>query len=344
MIPCGVYAVPAAPGLHTLTQPDGTAFMARQWGDENLHGWETADGVTIVLDDRLKVWTYAEHAADGRLVSSAKIVGTERLPQGWPRRLRPGPADIGLEKRRLSRESKQRAAAPQEVTEGLAPFAVAPTGTGNVPVFLINFSNTTTAYTPSAFDTLLFGNGNNSMKDYYAEVSYGAFTVSAGPGGVAGWYTAVNTHNYYGQNDASGNDRWPGDLVYEAVAAADTAGFDFAPYDQDGDCYVDIVNIIHQGTGEEAGGPATDIWSHRWSLTGASNWGYSHFGAYTTNDDCASNPSVKVKVNDYVIQPEVLWGGQQTMGVFAHEYGHALDGLLHFTGHPCRSGPGANGH
>ena len=160
------------------------------------------------------------------------------------------------------------------------------------------------------------------MKDYYQEISYWVFSVSAGPVGVVGWYTAANGHDYYGQNDAGGNDRWPGDLVYEAVAAADGAGFDFAPYDQDGDCYVDVVNIIHQGSGEEAGGPATDIWSHRWSLNGALFWGYSHYGAYTTNDPCPGGGNIIA--NDYVIQPETLWGGQQTTGVFAHEYGHAL--------------------
>ncbi|MEF9438681.1 MAG: M6 family metalloprotease domain-containing protein, partial [Candidatus Mariimomonas ferrooxydans] len=155
------------------------------------------------------------------------------------------------------------------------------------------------------------------------EVSYGAFSVSAGPGGVVGWYTAVNTHNYYGTN-VSGFDQWPGDLVYEAVAAADAAGFNFAPYDQDGDCYVDVINIVHHGSGEEAGGsPSTDIWSHRWSLSAAQFWGRSNYGAFTTNDSDAACPGGYI-VNDYVIQPEILWGGRQTMGVFAHEYGHAL--------------------
>ena len=39
------------------------------------------------------------------------------------------------------------------------------------------------------------------MKDYYEEVSYGTFTVSSGPGGIAGWYTASKSHDYYGQNN-----------------------------------------------------------------------------------------------------------------------------------------------
>ena len=81
-----------------------------------------------------------------------------------------------------------------------------------------------------------------SMKDYYEEVSYGAFTVSAGPSGVAGWYAASKRHNYYGRNDIYGYDVHPAELVIEALQAADAAGFDFAPYDMDGDCYVDVVH------------------------------------------------------------------------------------------------------
>ena len=247
---------------------------------------------------------------DGRLVVSPWVVGRD-LPPDIQKHLRPsGRPRVDIRERKAI----QSLSTPSRV--------VSPTGTANIPVILINFSDRTTIYTAANFNTLLFGTGNNSMKDYYQEISYGVFSVSAGPGGVVGWYTAANGHDYYGQNDAGGNDRWPGDLVYEAVAAADGAGFDFAPYDQDGDCYVDVVNIIHQGSGEEAGGPATDIWSHRWSLNGALFWGYSHYGAYTTNDPCPGGGNIIA--NDYVIQPETLWGGQQTTGVFAHEYGHAL--------------------
>jgi M6 family metalloprotease-like protein len=162
------------------------------------------------------------------------------------------------------------------------------------------------------------------MKDFYEENSYGLFTVSAGPGGIVNWATAANNHDYYGTN-VSNFDQWPGTLVIEAVTAADSGGFDFAPYDQDGDCYVDVINIVHQGTGEEAGGPPTDIWSHRWNLNDALLDGRSSAGEYTTNDPCPSGGFIKV--NDYVIQPETLTPGLNdmiTIGVFAHEYGHAL--------------------
>jgi len=308
------YAVPVAPLVHSLSQHDGFEFEARQWGDERLRGWETVDGYSIVFDDDLRSWTYAVHGADGSLISSSRVVGRDSPLSDVPKSIRPiGQARLLSTLKLFSREMS--AEAPQRI--------VPSTGTASIPVILINFNDTTTTFTAEDFNTLLFGTGNYSMKDYYEEVSYGAFSVSAGPGGTVGWYQASNTHANYGTN-VGGDDAWPGDLVYEAVAAADAAGFNFAAYDQNNDCYVDVVAIVHQGSGEEASGNATDIWSHRWTLNGAKYWGRSHNGEYTTNATCTADPSQKVKVNDYIIQPETYLGGMQTMGVFAHEYGHAL--------------------
>lgn len=312
-------AVPAAPIVHILTQPDGSTFQATQWGDESLHGWETIDGYSIVFDDNLKSWTYAVQDQNGKLISSKRRVNRDPLPGNLIKHLRPSAqAQEMIPKKRLSKELQ--AAIPRKV--------VSPTGTANIPVILVNFSDTTTSYNSPNFNTLLFGTGNYSMKDYYEEVSYGAFSISAGPSGIAGWYNASNTHDYYGTDVGGlGNDAWAGDLVYEAVQAAD-ATFNFAPYDQDGDGYVDVVDIIHQGTGQEASGVSTDIWSHSWDLYSANyyfthGYGYrSHYSEYITDDKGADGSFVKI--NDYIIQPEILAGDISTMGVFAHEFGHSF--------------------
>jgi M6 family metalloprotease-like protein len=159
------------------------------------------------------------------------------------------------------------------------------------------------------------------MKNYYEEVSYGKFSVSAGPGGIAGWYTASKNHNYYGSNSNSTKYGWAGTLVREAVAAADPS-FNFAPYDLDGDCYVDVVSIVHQGLGEEsANANVSDIWSHSSTLNNEYPYN-SNAGEYTTNDVCPAGGFIRV--NAYVIQPETYSSGQSTMGVYAHEFGHAL--------------------
>jgi hypothetical protein len=88
---------------------------------------------------------------------------------------------------------------------------------------------------------------------------------------------------------------------------------------------VDAVAIIHQGTGEEQlNGLATDIWSHSWALSDAKSWNMSHYGAYTTNDTCTADPSRKVKIDNYIMQPERQDSDMVTVGVFTHEYGHVL--------------------
>ncbi|GMT46693.1 MAG: hypothetical protein IEMM0007_0259 [bacterium] len=308
-------AVVAAPVEHILRQADGTEFPARQWGDEWSHGWETEDEHTVIRDKVTGNWTYARTDGKGRLEASSRVVGIE-LPVGLKIHLRP------VEKTAL-KTPRSKAVKSVDTPQRVVP----PSGTANIPVILINFNDTTTTYNPLDFDALLFGTGNKSMKDYYEEVSYGAFSISPGPAGVVGWYTAANNHNYYGAvNDAQGRDTWPGDLVYEAVAAAD-ATVDFSAYDSDGDCYVDVVGIVHQGTGEEVGESKTDIWSNSWDLASAQYAGYSHYGAYTTGDSDAACPGGYI-VNNYIIMPELYQSTpsatQSTIGVFTHEYGHAL--------------------
>lgn len=287
MVACGVsHAVPARPGLRELSQPDGTRFQARQRGDEWFHWTETAAGHAIIKDKDTEVWYYAVQGSAGSLKSSGARVAKDKAPSS-PQKVH-SPRSAG------ARHTQA------------ATRVVSPTGTANIPVILVYFSDASPTYTPADFNSMLFGESGNTMKRHYTEMSRGTFTVSPGPvGGVLGWYQAPNTHDYY--NDDAGH---ADDLVVEAVKAADAAGVNFAPYDQNGDGKVDVVAIVHQGTGEEASGVSTDIWSHRWDLNSAGA------GAYNTNDGVA--------VNDYIIQPEKLFGGMTTFGVFSHEYGHAL--------------------
>ncbi|VAX32635.1 hypothetical protein MNBD_NITROSPIRAE02-384 [hydrothermal vent metagenome] len=307
-------AVVAAPVEQILRQADGTEFPARQWGDKWSHGWETAEGYTVVRDKVTGNWTYALTDGRGKLAASSLVVGIE-LPVGLKMQIRPS-------KNALLKTPKGKTV----ISAGTPERVVPPSGVANIPVILMNFNDTTTTYNTPDFDTLLFGTGNKSMKDYYEEVSYGAFSISPGPAGVVGWYTAANIHDYYGANDAKGWDKWPGDLVYEAVAAADAA-VDFSAYDSDGNCYVDVVGIVHQGTGEEVGESSADIWSHSWDLVSARNSGYSNYGAYTSDDSDTACPDGYI-VNDYIIMPELYQSTPSatlsTIGVFTHEYAHAL--------------------
>ena len=299
-----VFGVPA-PGIKEVhTQPDGTKVILKKWGDEWLSGYETLNGFTVVKDSN-GYWVYATLSLDGDLIPTS--IRADSPPPVWlTRGIRPV-SDLTIQ-----RVTALRIQASQKV--------VPSTGTGMLPVVLMNFSDTTTTYTVQDFNNLIFGTNVYSLKDYYEEVSYGNFTVS---GVVVGWYTSQQIHDYYGQNVA-GFDAKPGTLVYEAAVAADPT-VDFSQYDTDGDCRVDVIAVVHQGLGEETSPDPNDIWSHRWSLSGAFSAGRSDFGPYLTNDTCASDPTQNVVVDDYIIMPEKFNSTTMaTVGVFVHEFGHSL--------------------
>ncbi|MCX5899935.1 MAG: hypothetical protein NTX06_04225, partial [Proteobacteria bacterium] len=182
------WAVPAAPIVHELRQPDGAKIKAVKWGDEFRHGWETASGYAIRFDEQSRHWKYAARDAAGKSAVLPARAGIDEHPPDLQRHSERTSAQT--DSSRISRQTVQKIAAPPQK-------AVAPTGTGNVLVILVNFSNTTATFTAGDFNGLLFSdNGSYSMKDYYEEVSYGAFTVSPGPGGIAGWYKASKPHDY----------------------------------------------------------------------------------------------------------------------------------------------------
>ena len=89
------HAVPASPDVKTLTQPDGSTFQARLWGDEWNNGWETLSGYTIVKDKQTANWTYAvPESMAGSLPQTNWWRKTPRLPvwlaPSGPRAVPPG--------------------------------------------------------------------------------------------------------------------------------------------------------------------------------------------------------------------------------------------------------------
>ncbi|OQW90878.1 MAG: hypothetical protein BWK78_05990, partial [Thiotrichaceae bacterium IS1] len=294
ILPTSSFAVPAIPTNQTLTQPSGITFSATQWGNELVNGWETKDGYTVTLDGKTGNWTVARLDPVGRLISSTVIIGQTAIPSSYPKHIRPrGQTLLNA----LSVANQVPASSAKHLPAN---------GTAKLPVLLVNFTDTTTTYIPQDFNTLLFGDGK-SAKAYFSEVSRNALTLATGEAGISKWYTAPNIHDYYGlERGYSRAD----DLVKEVVQAADNAGFNFAEYDNDGDCFVDSVIVIHQGNGAEAGGNTKNIWSHQ-----------GRIATYTTTSTATCG---NVKVGNYIVLPETLLGKSSTMGAVVHEIGHAL--------------------
>ncbi|MCH8306052.1 MAG: M6 family metalloprotease domain-containing protein [Candidatus Marinimicrobia bacterium] len=153
-----------------------------------------------------------------------------------------------------------------------------------------------------------------TMKEMYLEQSYGQFVVD---GTVHGWFDVSKNEAWYtnGTNGLGAEGR-AANFVKELVIISDDS-IDYGQYDNNNDGWVESVIIVHAGYGGETG--SDGIWSHRWSLNG------SGLGFYTTNDTNASG--ILVKVNDYIIQPALSGSSGSKMieiGVFCHEFGHAI--------------------
>ncbi|MFQ6617985.1 MAG: M6 family metalloprotease domain-containing protein, partial [Fidelibacterota bacterium] len=181
------------------------------------------------------------------------------------------------------------------------------------PVLVGKFSDSGDDQWPlSSLQTELFDGpwSTGTMREYYREVSYEQFDIS---GTVYGWYQAPQTEAYY-ENNANGlpgqGGRTP-EFIRALIEAADDT-VDFSVYDNDGNGKVETIFIVHYGLGGEYG--TDDIWSHRSRLSYYPDQG----GAFQTNDG--------VIIDDYIIQP-ALSSDRSSMieiGVFCHEFGHAL--------------------
>lgn len=305
----------ASPTPFKVQQPDGTELTLRVRGDEWFHWYETLDGRAVVLDPSTKFWVYLTPTEPGTNVLSLQRVGIDQpVTPPW----QPRPSQAQLDQRKVWRSVAVGTKSRLKI--------VGSRGTGLMPVLLGNFSDTTPTISVSTISNLLFDTSADakSMATYYREVSYGQFTVAAGPSGIQNWVTAPNPMAYYGATNpavANAVDIRAPQFVRDVVLASIAAGYDFSPYDTDGDGKVDVVCVVHAGVGEDYGGGPNAIWSHRSSLSA---------GLGTNGPVVVQTANGPLVIDDYIIEPEVQPKAGATgvdpigIGVFCHEYGHAL--------------------
>jgi len=200
-------------------------------------------------------------------------------------------------------------------------------GVLQVPVIVNGFANVNIpANTVANLQTELFDGpwATGTLAEYWTEVSYGAFTFDGQV--VNGGNLPSNDTAYEGATNGLSGPLMKA-YVNDAVTSVD-ATIDFSIYDNDGpdgvpnsgddDGVVDLLALVHPEFGGEnnvAGN--SNIWSHRWSYTAASG------SMLQTNDNAAGGG--KIMIDDYTIMPARNSAGNLIeMGVFAHEFGHAL--------------------
>ena len=194
-------------------------------------------------------------------------------------------------------------------------------GTERVVVLPILYSNTAAEPWPvSDLQRRLFDgpSSTETLTQLYNDMSRGNLTMT---GTVAPWTRVPGADTSYegpaGNNGFDGPGLW--NLLDATLLAAD-ASIDFSQYDSDHDGYVDLVAFVQPESGGECGN--NNMWSHRWVIQGAADQAGDtatvNAGGFKTNDG--------VIISDYVLQPALDCDDRTPIpiGVFAHEFGHAL--------------------
>jgi immune inhibitor A len=194
------------------------------------------------------------------------------------------------------------------------------TGTVRALAVLVDFADKPHTAAASNFDTLLFAlpvTGRGSLRDYFAEISYGQTTIDTlNPPSGFGWLRAPSNYAYYvnASNCAGAYPQNCQRLAEDIVDLLLTKGVDFRNYDNDQDGYAEPVILIHAGNGGEVSGSLNDIWSHTSGLRTPRKQG-------------------SVTIDSYIVVPE-YWQEtpssplvDMTIGVIAHEMGHGFWGL-----------------
>lgn len=343
-------AVPAAPEGSDVAQPDGRGFRLQLRGDEYFSWHETAEGYVVERDAVDGFWKFARPAAGKaafQALPGARVGSVDPAGLGLDRRMLPQ-AELLREARRLGqravRAEPQALAVPAPAAALGAepeeppvppPQPIPVSGTKSIRnvVILACFSNhwnTAGSTVNASYGRVAVSEYSNlfnqvshtsdgavgSVRDYYAEVSYGKLTVQSV---VSAWVKLPQSESYYGTDGVTKDTNWL-QMISDAVNAADSAGFDFAQGDSDSDGWVDCLTVIHSGHGQElSGNPATSIWSKQGEL-----------GSTVTKDGtkmkrCHTEPALRGATNSTSII---------RIGVICHEMGHffGLSDLYDYSG------------
>lgn len=175
-----------------------------------------------------------------------------------------------------------------------------------VAVVLVDFADQPMAVgAVGRFRDLFFSVGKiptGSVTEYYKDVSGGLISMT---GEVIGPYRMPRRMREYAHGASGFRNNVPAPntqtLGADALRAA-TGHINFAPYDNDGNGYVDAFVVVHAGRGAEQDNDVNKIWSVKWNIP-----------TQTTVNG--------VKVYTFLTIPE-----DANIGVACHELGHLVFG------------------
>ncbi len=306
-------ARPAAPGLRTLKNADGTTVEAYVNGDESFSWVVSADGKTLLEYDGLR-WS---PAVRGGMKLKAEAENVMLLRDELP--------DYFIEN---PNNSKKRMAALD--TQGRSTYPCQ--GEVHGVVVLIEFADTkfTVPNPQEAFDKMCNEegyskyHGKGSARDYYIATSNGNFKPTFD---VYGPVEVSQTAEYYiGKGTGlpgDGSNAYLGYALDEALKKLDPE-VDFSKYDYDDDGKIDNIFFFYAGYGQADSPYKNTIWPHQ-----------SDFSRFTLPQTLKLDPIFLdgKQFSTYACSNELQGGtlpeGESQpyldgIGAFVHEFAHVL--------------------
>ena len=296
-------AVPAKPGMHTVTLPDGSSLQVLLAGDEWHHSFITLDGYTVQQgDDGYYYYVTTDgisktiaHDAEERSIDEKAFIEANR-------------ENMTLH---ALYEAKMRNGKLRSRTQGVSIKAaeVPTSGSPRIPIILVQYSDISMKHTKANFESH-YNTQTWSVLKYFQDQSRNAFSPQFD---IYGIFTLPNNRRYYGANNNSGDDQRVGQMVQDAISQAGN-NINWAQYDNDGDGYADACIVVYAGPGEAAGATAETIWPCQWYLSSA-------IGNYVTRNN--------TKIDKFAVFCE-LDGDSDSgstldgVGTFCHEFSHCL--------------------
>lgn len=315
-------AVPAYPGLVTVTQPDGASLTIQGHGDEFYNFITTADGYTV-LQDAQGYWTYAQLNEQGVLVPGSMVAHDAR------QRTADENAQLAVIGTGLTSSDAVRAGKASRVKrdDDMRRVAAVDYNKFRGLVILIQFKDR--SFTRSDV--------NEFYQDMFNAANYTGYTNEDGSYNQYGSMFIGSVRDYFSDNsnglfvpqfdivgpvtmDMRSDSVYVGSnfyqLFYDALTAADSL-VDYTKYDADGSGQVDNVYFVVAGYGSNySGNNSGYLWPHASSLswTGLKLDGMT-FGRYSSS----------VELYGW----ESWWNSQKLrildgIGVVVHEFSHVL--------------------
>ncbi|MBO7609926.1 MAG: M6 family metalloprotease domain-containing protein [Muribaculaceae bacterium] len=303
------WAVPAKPGLITITQSDGTKLQIQMFGDEFNRSLATADGLTIQIgEDGFYYYRSAQgltdmraHNAEDRNPAELEFLSNHNGEFTL--------AALSKVDKYVGTSSGHRALMPQRATQ------VPTSGSPRIPIILVQYADKKMSNTLEQIEAH-YKTEEKSAFQYFVDQSNGQYTPQFDLYGI---YDLPNDRIFYGDN--SGDlDVGVAQMVIDAI---DLAGdeIDWSLYDNDGDNVADVCVVVYAGVGEAQAWstvPAS-VWPCQWDLTEAQQYG-DGTGPQERNGIIIDKFAVFNEISGRYDNGTILDG----IGTFCHEFSHCL--------------------